>query len=297
MSSRRRFLQKSTAAAALLGLPAGAVRAENRASVSADSLRISILSYAFHGLLREGKMDLFGYLESVKHRYGLGAADIWNGFLKSTDEAYIQKVREGLEERELDLSSIAVDEAYVWDDDAEIRERHYANAMAHLNAARILQPNFVRIDAGGEGEDWTEEQFDHIVMRFREYAQYAYDHGFKCGAENHWGPETNWKHLKRLTEAVDHPGFGLSCHIGAWRGTDEEKDQADREVAPWVCTTHIDWRICTGPMLREKLANLWDAGYDGYYCVEHHSGKDEYREVAIQLALVRNELELMAGRK
>ena len=96
---------------------------------------------------------------------------------------------------------------------------------------------------------------------------------------------------------VDHPGFGLSCHIGAWRGTDEEKDQADREVAPWVCTTHIDWRICTGPMLREKLANLWDAGYDGYYCVEHHSGKDEYREVAIQLALVRNELELMAGRK
>ena len=43
-------------------------------------MNVSVLSYSFRGLLGEGKMDLFGYLEACKYRYGLRAADIWNGF-------------------------------------------------------------------------------------------------------------------------------------------------------------------------------------------------------------------------
>ena len=45
------------------------------------------------------------------------------------------------------------------------------------------------------------------------------------------------------------------------------------------------------PLLTEKLANLWQVGYQGYYSVEHHTGRDEYTEVAIQLALVWSKLE------
>ena len=30
---------------------------------------VSIASYAFHGLLREGAIDVFAYLETVKYRY------------------------------------------------------------------------------------------------------------------------------------------------------------------------------------------------------------------------------------
>jgi len=32
---------------------------------------------------------------------------------------------------------------------------------------------------------------------------------------------------------------------------------------------------------------LRDAGYQGYYSVEHHTGRDEYAEVALQLDRVR----------
>jgi hypothetical protein len=35
------------------------------------------------------------------------------------------------------------------------------------------------------------------------------------------------------------------------------------------------------------MNNLRDAGHQGYYSVEHHTGKDEYAEVATQLARVR----------
>jgi sugar phosphate isomerase/epimerase len=41
----------------------------------------------------------------------------------------------------------------------------------------------------------------------------------------------------------------------------------------------------------QKLATLRDAGYEGYYSVEHHTGKNEYTEVAIQIARVRDVLE------
>ncbi len=243
--------------------------------------------------MRRGMMDMFGYLETSKYRYHLDAAFLWSGFFESTEEEYIMKVKEAIEERELAIADIAVDGAHVWDDDPDVREQHYNNARTYLNAARILESHFVRIDAGGSREtmEWTEEEFDHIVMRFKEYAQYAYDHGFKVGAENHWGPEKRWDNYQKLYHAVDHPAFGLSCHVGSWVGTEEEVRKADRECAPWVCSTHIDWGICTGPLLEEKLANLWRVGYEGYYSVEHHTGKDEYREVDIQLALVRNQLE------
>jgi sugar phosphate isomerase/epimerase len=249
-------------------------------------MRLSVLSYSFRGLLQEGKMDIFGYLETCKYRYNLSIADIWNGFLTSMDESYLKKVREALEEREMTLTDYCADQVNIWENDPAKREKFHQNALANLNAARILGAKFVRVDAGGGGTTWTDEQFDLIVKRYKEYAQYAYDHGFKAGAENHWGPETVWSNMRKLYHAVDHPGFGVCCHMRSWHGTLQEKDEADRLVAPWVCHTHFAWHITEGP-LEEKMKNLRDAGYQGSYSVEHHTGKNEYAEVAVQLARVR----------
>lgn len=253
-------------------------------------MNISVLSYSLRGLLGEGKMDVFGYLETCKYRYNLSAADIWTGFLPSTDQDFLKKVRDGLDERELVLADLCVDGAHVWEDDPDVREKNYQNAVTHLKVADILGAKFMRVDAGSRNETWTDEQFEHIVKRYKEYAQFAHDHGFRVGIENHWGPERAWENLKKVYEAVGHPGFGVSCHIGGWAGTPEEVAEADRLVAPWVCHTHIPWDICEGPLM-EKLKNLWDVGYEGYYSAEHHSAKNEYTNVAIQLAKIRNGLE------
>ena len=253
-------------------------------------MKLSILSYSFRGLLNAGQMDLFGYLESCKYRYHLNAADIWSGFFPSTEDDYLGKVKEALVSRGLELADLCVDRAHVWDADAAVRESNSQQAWAFLHAAVKLNARFVRIDAGSRNESWTTEEFDFIVQRYRDYAQFAYDNGFQMGIENHWGPERKWENLKAVYEAVDHPGFGVSCHLGGWTGTPEEVDEADRLVAPWVSHTHIAWDICAGP-LEEKLKNLWDVSYTGYYSVEHHSAQNEYTNVAIQLAQVQNVLE------
>ncbi len=250
-------------------------------------MRISIVSYSFFGLQSAGMMDAFGYLESVRYRYGLDAADLWSGTLASTDDGCIEKVKEALAERELILACLAVDGAHIWDPDPAVREEHHQRALAYLRIAEQLGARTVRIDMGGEGNDVSAEQFDLMVQRYREYAQRAYDHGYKVGPETHWGPALVPEVQKRLHEAVDSPAYGIMLHIGRW--IEGREDEGDRLVAPWTFHTHVDWRITT-TCLAEKVAILSEAGYQGYWSVEHHSGVDEYGEVAIQVAMVRDAL-------
>lgn len=241
-------------------------------------MKVSIASYAFHGLLSEGKIDLFGYLESCRYRYGLATADIWNGMLTSTADDDLTKVRDALDERELVLANLCVDGAHIWEDDPDQRRTNHENALAHLHAAEVLGAKTVRIDAGGRDDVWTDEQFDLIVSRFREYAQRAHDNGYRVGPENHWGTEVVPENMLKLCRAVDHPGFGVLLHFRA--------NEGDAQMAPYTMHTHISWQIAEGPLV-DCMTTLRDAGYDGYWGVEHHTPEHEYAEVAVQLAKVR----------
>jgi hypothetical protein len=51
----------------------------------------------------------------------------------------------------------------------------------------------------------------------------------------------------------------------------------------------VDARV-THTCLAEKIQLLLDAGYSGYWGVEHHSKQNEYAEIAVQLAMVRRVL-------
>ena len=84
-------------------------------------MTISIASYSFHGLLSEGTMDAFGYLETVRYRYGLATADIWNGLLASTSEEYVARVRGAIDQREMRVVNYHADGPHVWDDDPAVR--------------------------------------------------------------------------------------------------------------------------------------------------------------------------------
>jgi sugar phosphate isomerase/epimerase len=250
-------------------------------------MNVSIASYAFHGLLQEGKIDLFGYLESCHYRYQLHTADIWNGMIPSIDDVFLQKMKEALEERELELVNLCVDGPHIWEDDAEVRDQHYQEALDYLKAAEFLNARTIRIDAGVHENTFTEEQFDWIVKRYREYAQRAYDHGYRVGPENHWGAEVVPENMVRICQAVDHPGFGVLLHF---RGND-----GDALIAPYAMHTHISWDI-TEKHLEKSLQILKQVGYAGCWSVEHHSGQMEYARVAVQLAKLRHALlQLEAG--
>lgn len=254
-------------------------------------MKISIASYSFHGLRSEGMIDVFGYLETCRYRYRLNTADFWNGLLGADeivwDPLFQRKVVRALREREMTLVNYHVDGCHIWEDDPDRREVHHRAALAHLRAAATLGAKTVRIDAGGRGQEWTSEQFDLLVTRYREYCCIAADCGFRIGPESHWGPELVPDNMERLARAVDHPAFGILLHVGHWEQATPE--EGDRRLAPWAVHTHVDART-TRMRLAEAIQILLSAGYDGYWGVEHHSGRNEYAEVAVQLAEVQRVL-------
>lgn len=271
----------------------GPNRAPGQAAVAPTTkergVKVSIISYSFHGLQGAGQMDLFGYLESIRYRYGLDAADIWNETLASLDEGYLKKVKEGLAERELCLACLAVDGAHTWDPDPEARKALRKNALAHLRAAEFLGAKTVRIDVGGDKPEMSTEQLDWAVKCYKEYAQRAHDHGYMVGPENHYGPALVPENLERIRKAVDSPSYGVLLHLGRW--AEGRQEEGDRLMAPWTFHTHVAWTD-GGKCPEAGMLMLRQAGYQGYWGVEHgRGGNVEYAAAAVRLATVRNILE------
>ncbi|WP_391572330.1 sugar phosphate isomerase/epimerase family protein [Cohnella sp.] len=259
-------------------------------------MKLSIGGYSFNHLSLEGKMDVFGYLESVKFRYGLDAVDLWNAqiaertapLLTLADESYLRKVREALDEKELRLVNLAIDTAHLWDPDPAMREALRKNALAHLKAAAILGAETVRIDTGGYGSDrFSEEAFTHIVEGFREYCRIASDNGMRIGPENHMGPSLVPGEMRRLAQAVDDPSFGILLHMGRWN---EERETGDEQVAPWVFHTHFDAQTAASSESAHTVAMLRDAGFEGYWAIEHNATVNPYSEISALLKQAESRL-------
>lgn len=301
MTTRRNFLRNSAlgmAAIATVTPGASAMAAPKNATTinkgAFQPIRVSTLSYSFHGLLKANMMDIFHFLETCKYRYGLDAADIWNGMITDTDDQFIDKLHSALEDRQLVVPDLAVDGAHIMHADGDDPSKLRATQDRYMQIAKRLGVGFVRFDAGPymlndrkDIDGWTDQEFDFIVKRYKELAAFAYDNGFKVGAENHWGPEKVWIHLEKLIKAVDHPGFGICLHYGNWVGTPEEILAADKACAKWVAHTHIDWPTCEDPNLPKRLSALREVNYTGYYSVEQHSGQNEYNLVEAQLGKVK----------
>lgn len=252
-------------------------------------MNISIASYSFHGLIESGTMDVFGYLEACRYRYQLNTADIWNGLMGRDPAVYLQedflaKVKDALAERELTLVNYHADGCHFWEADGAQREKHYRLALAHLKAAEFLGARTVRIDTGGLEPAWTDEQFDLIVKRSREFARRASDGGYRFGPEVHWGAELDPANLEKLALAVDDPGFGLLLHLGRYKNATPE--EGDRRLVRWAMHTHVDARTIAD-RLDATLELLASAGYRGSLGVEDGSGTHEHATVGVMVAQVR----------
>ncbi len=256
-----------------------------------DPMKISICSFSFEVLFSKGEMDVFEYLAQVKDRYGLTTADIWNRMLESTDEDYLTGVRQSIDEKGLTLVNMCVDGAHIWDPDPARRAELGKSAMAHLRAAVILGAASVRIDMGGPEETMTDEQFDTTVETYKRYADFAVENGFLVGPENHTTASKVAANVVKVTEAVDHPAYGILLHLDRWAG---DGDEGDRACAPWAMHTHIGAGI-VGEVLERKMRILQGAGYDRYWGVEMHPEEDVYENVDRQVDEVRTAVARVQG--
>jgi sugar phosphate isomerase/epimerase len=243
----------------------------------------SVMSYSFHGLLGKGAINIFGYLETVKYRYGLNTADIWNGLITAYDEDYINILKQNIEERGLAVVNLCCDGAHIWDNDTDIRAGNEDMAWKCLNLAEKIGARTIRIDAGIREDVFSAEQTDYVAKKYREYCRRAAGFGAKLGTENHWGGTRLVANIEKLFDAVNEPNFGLLLHLGNWAGGD--RDANDRAVIGRAMHTHIDFEHCVDA--ERVLPPLNAAGYTGCWSVEGHRAANEYNDAAFQLAQVK----------
>ncbi len=198
----------------------------------------------------------------------------------------MRKANEALNERELALVNLCADRCCIWDDDEDKRCQMAERSEAIIRAGEILGAETIRIDAGGRDDEYSSEQFDYIVSRYKTWAARAADRGYRIGPENHWGTEVKPAIMRNLSQTVDHPGYGVLVHF---------KHPEDTQFMDWAMHTHISWDLVNAN-LEETLETLYRTGYSGAWSAEHHSGEDEYDEVGIQLASIRRAVRRVTGR-
>ncbi len=252
-------------------------------------MNISIAGYSFHGLVGQGAMNIFGYLESCRYRYHLQTADIWAGLMGRDPDVYLQeqaidRVVHAVRERGLTVVNYHADGCHVWEDDATKRQQHLDLATRHIAAAEKLGAKTIRIDTGGHDRHWSSEQFDVISNQYRIWSKRAADNGYRIGPETHWGTDNFADNQMQLAHAVDSPGYGILLHMGKETGL--PLDEYDSLLAPFAMHTHLTQVTCE-TRLKTALRILIDANYAGCFGVEHHSAKNEYAEVAAQLGAVQ----------
>ena len=243
---------------------------------------VSIASYSFHAMKADECLDVFGYLELLYSRYRVGYADIWSGFLPTLEVSFLKKVRAEMDRRGIELANLCVDGPHLWVDDAAEREQHHALALEYIRAAEILGARTIRIDMGCQSNELSPEAFDYIAKTYLEYAHICFEAGMRIGPENHWGASRVPANLKKVQEAVNHPGYGHLLHFENFA---EELELGYATVIPKAMHTHI--AADTIPVAKGIIRRLAAAGYEGTYSVEHHSGALELERVEWQLGSLR----------
>ena len=248
--------------------------------------RFAIASYSFHGLHKLGAMTLIQYFETLRYRYGLTNADIWNYMITSYEDEHLTMLRNEMDERDLKLANLCCDGAHLWNDGASDTEQCDLMAQNVLKAGRILRAESVRIDLGIKSLQATDEQIEICAKKYDAYCAIAAEYGAELGPENHWGASTDIGVMKKLFQAVKADNFAMLLHMGNWQcETVQERNACDVEMVCRSMHIHMHYEACVDA--DALFPALVKAGYPGVWSVESHKSTNEYRNVAFQLAQAR----------
>ena len=247
--------------------------------------RVSIASYSFHKLMDEKLIDVYGYLESLKYRYQVPNADIWNGYIRGMDTDDFRKISRAMKERGLSLANLCCDWAQLWAYNPDEERELDKVADKCMEAAEIMGAKTVRFDVGVREDDISEEQFEKVCKKFSAYAKRGANAGFVVGPENHWGASRRLSVQKRLHKEINSKNYGMLLHLGNWNLEDgQTKDANDIEAASMAVHTHVDYEHALN--VDAWLGDILKTGYSGVLGIEHHKGISEYRGTQVQLDAV-----------
>jgi len=273
-------------------------------------MKISVSSYSFTKLYREGKLDLLGAIGLAK-KLGFDAIELVDADLSCGDlpfDEYATKLGDEASRLDVEVSCCTFTADFLRGDTAAEVER----VRKLCSAAAFTGTKMVRHDAAWSSGSFRsfDAALPTLASAVRSVADFAESVGVRTSVENHGYFCQSSERLERLFNAIHHPNFRILCDIGNFLCVDEEPVSGVSRIAPYASNVHIkDFHFknygedpgrgfiptISGNMLRGAIVGhgcvpvkrcidiLKRAGYDGHLTIEFEGIEDS--EYALQISL------------
>ncbi|ASZ11247.1 sugar phosphate isomerase/epimerase [Chitinophaga pendula] len=309
--SRRSFVQKGLASAALLAspLPAflpAAVAAAPAKPAEHTPFKLALSTYSYWHF-KTPKYPIEKVIDEAM-ALSVEGVDILHRQMESEDNAYLQKLKRHAFLHGVDLISLSIHQDFVSPDAAE-RQKDIDHTLRCIELAYKMGIPAIRLNSGRWG---TIKSFDELMAkRGVEPAipGYTEDDAFKwcidciekclpkaqeCGVlltlENHWGLTSTPEGLLRIRQAIDSPWLGVLMDTGNFLEHPYDKLEKVVPYASFVqaktyygggewYTLDLDYKRIVGILRR--------ANYKGYIAIEFEGKEAPESGVRKSVAMLR----------
>jgi len=235
--SRRKFLKKSSLAAAGLGLVSVVPGKPAISKTPKDMFfKISLAEWSLHKTLFAGELANMDFPAKAKNDFGINAVEFVNQFFKdkAEDTVYLSELKKRCGDLGVTTVLIMIDgEGQLAEPDRKKRKEAIENHYKWIDAAKFLGCHSIRVNAAGAG---TYEQVQEAAIDgLGRLAEYGRREGINVIVENHGGYSSDGNWLTTIMKEIDNPNcgtlpdFGNFCIKASWEnGRQECLEEFDR---------------------------------------------------------------------
>ena len=267
-------------------------------------MKISVSSYSFHQYIGAGKLSQAECIAKAREM-GFDAIE-FTDLIAPDYEGQLtlaKELRKEAEAQGLEINAYTIG-ANLFKESDEANAKEVERLKGQLHVARELGAPVMRHDVCyGLSKTGKGRSFDLMLPTIAENARKVTEYGAVLGvrtcSENHGFVAQDSDRVERLFNAVAHDNYGLLVDVGNFLCVDEDPVRAVSRLAPYAIHVHVKdfrWgsdedcnrRIMTrganyigGCVLGEGvvpvkqcLAILKRAGYDGYVSLEYEGVED-----------------------
>jgi sugar phosphate isomerase/epimerase len=220
-------------------------------------------------LVVDRTMTVFDWI-NMAAQLPVDGLELYEGFLASFDDPYLESVRSALEERNFEMPMLCYSPDFT-KPDAGDRRQEVARAKRMIEVTTRLGGKFCRVLSGQRRPEVSRQQgVRWVVECIRALADYAADNSVVLAMENHY-KDNYWAHPEfaqgsdvflEIVSQIDSPWFGVQYDPSNAILAGEDPIELLEQVKKRVVTMHASDRYLKPGHTMEELRRLEDSlGY------------------------------------
>jgi len=261
-------------------------------------VKISVSSWSLHRelpfFLRKdvpSKISLLDFPKVCVEEFGVNAVELCQMHFISTDQDYIEKVKDALDRSGVKVVNIPVDVGHAAEPDPEKRTAEFKIIKRWFHIAKYLGSPSIRVNTGnGAGED----ALQRAIEGYKELVKTAEETEVKLLIENHGGISGDPDNIIKIIEEVGSDYLGVCPDFGNF--PPEIRYEGLEKIAKYAVIVHAktyefnEFGEETTIDMKRCLDIFKKRGFDGYYSVEFEGKGDQREGVKKTIKLLRKYL-------